>query len=110
MKQWLTAATLSIGMLLQTHVGMAAVREVKLIDTVATVFNFTVENTHTYFVGNEHILAHNDCTPEIKGELQHVLDYMDATTEKAFLNAYQNNATLRNKFINGVLSGDAYIS
>ncbi len=30
--------------------------------TPITVYNFTVENTHTYFVGNTSVLVHNECT------------------------------------------------
>lgn len=30
--------------------------------TAVTVYNFTVENNHTYFVGDDAVLVHNECT------------------------------------------------
>jgi hypothetical protein len=40
---------------------MAIVNMVQPIDTLATVYNFEVEKTHTYYVGTEGVLVHNDC-------------------------------------------------
>lgn len=34
-----------------------------------TVYNFTVENTHTYFVGEENILVHNSCKKLTENEI-----------------------------------------
>ena len=40
---------------------LASVSDLKAIDTVATVYNFEVANTHTYYVGTEGVLVHNQC-------------------------------------------------
>jgi hypothetical protein len=40
---------------------LANVESVFAIDTTATVYNFEVENTHTYYVGTEGVLVHNSC-------------------------------------------------
>jgi hypothetical protein len=39
----------------------SAVTGIKIIDTLATVYNFTVANSHTYYVSSAGILVHNDC-------------------------------------------------
>jgi hypothetical protein len=43
---------------------LANVESIYAIDTTATVYNFEVEKTHTYYVGTEGVLVHNSC---IKG-------------------------------------------
>ena len=43
------------------------------VDTVITVYNFEVANYHTYYVGKQCILVHNDCStqlPEMLVEVQ----------------------------------------
>ena len=57
----LQAAALATGLLVQTNSGFAEVKNNIVLDTTATVYNFTVENNHTYFVGREQLLVHNDC-------------------------------------------------
>ena len=50
----------------------------------AKVFNFQVEDYHTYFVGINIIWVHNaTCTPENR---QHVEEHLDGTAENAGLN------------------------
>jgi hypothetical protein len=60
-KGWLQAAAITIGMQLQTSHGFAKVTANTTLDSTVTVYNFTVENTHTYYVGTEELLTHNDC-------------------------------------------------
>ena len=60
-KGWLQASTLAAGILVQTNSGFAEVKNNIALDSTATVYNFTVENNHTYFVGREKLLVHNDC-------------------------------------------------
>jgi hypothetical protein len=43
---------------------LGVVDSVAIVDTLATTYNFEVENTHTYFVGTGGVLVHNSCTVE----------------------------------------------
>ena len=40
-----------------------------IIDTLIKVYNFTVEDEHNYFVGNNKVLVHNTCPPRGLWEL-----------------------------------------
>jgi len=59
-KGWNPAGSLSVGQVLELHNGTVVV--VKEIDTSVRrelVYNFTVANTHNYFVGEDGVLVHN---------------------------------------------------
>jgi len=59
-KGWNPASSLKVGQALQLHNGTTVV--VKEIDTsvrLEKVYNFTVANTHNYFVGGDGVLVHN---------------------------------------------------
>jgi hypothetical protein len=45
---------------------LANVESAYAFDTTATVYNFEVEETHTYYVGTEGVLVHNQCIEPIK--------------------------------------------
>ncbi len=103
-KGWLQAAALTVGMQLQTSNGFAKVLANNTLDTTATVYNFTVENTHTYYVGNEQLLTHNDCK-----KLKDILNSL-GDKGKDFLNDFKGSGSqeLLNKFYNGQLSVKAW--
>ena len=48
---------------------MATIQNVEAFDSTATVYNFEVENTHTYYVGTEGVLVHNSCQVEALSKL-----------------------------------------
>jgi hypothetical protein len=59
-KGWNPASSLKVGEPLQLHNGTTVV--IKQIETgirVEKVYNFTVANTHNYFVGEDGVLVHN---------------------------------------------------
>ena len=59
---WTYAGSLKTGLkVLLTGGLLASVSELQAIDSFATVYNFEVEKTHTYYVGTEGILVHNQC-------------------------------------------------
>jgi hypothetical protein len=63
--QWIAAGSLNEGDLVYCLDGtVQAIAHVTVndYDTPLKVYNFTVENDHTYFVGNCKILVHNECT------------------------------------------------
>jgi len=63
-KGWVEAADLSPNDVVYTKDwGTATVKSVSLLelDEVVEVFNFEVEDCHTYFVGTNYILVHNTC-------------------------------------------------
>jgi hypothetical protein len=103
-KGWLQAAAISIGMQLQTSNGFAKVLANNTLDTTTTVYNFTVENTHTYYVGNEQLLTHNDCE-----KLKDILNSL-GDKGKDFLNDFKGSGSqaLLDKFYNGQLSVKAW--
>lgn len=101
--QWLKAAALSVGMVLQSPFGADTVfANTAIEDTNATVYNFTVEHSHTYVVGTEYLLVHNDC--EKIGDLMNGLP--NVATKRAFANALKSNENLVEEFINGTVRLD----
>jgi hypothetical protein len=59
---WTSAGSLKKGLKIALVTGLLAnVESVFAIDTTATVYNFEVEKTHTYYVGTEGVLVHNSC-------------------------------------------------
>jgi hypothetical protein len=102
-KGWLQASALSIGMSLQTTNSFATLSNIKAIDTSATVYNFTVEGTHTYYVGNTNLLVHNTCQ-------KHLGDLLKSLGNKStdFLNDFANSPIILDKFVNGQLSIKAW--
>lgn len=75
---WLSANGIRRGMRLLTMAGsILAVDSVASVDTTAQVYNFEVDQTHTYFVGKEGFLVHNKCT-------------LDANVCKALTDRYKN--------------------
>ena len=62
---WIPAGKLQCGQELLTAQNVCVkVKSISYEKTLAPVdvYNFTVENTHTYFVGDNSALVHNDCT------------------------------------------------
>jgi Pretoxin HINT domain len=61
---WMSAGSLKKGIKVLLASGMLAnVESAFAFDTTVTVYNFEVEKTHNYFVGNEGVLVHNVCRP-----------------------------------------------
>jgi RHS repeat-associated protein len=69
-KGWNPASSLKVGEALQLHNGTTVV--IKQIETgirVEKVYNFTVANTHNYFVGEDGVLVHNCIISKIRKKL-----------------------------------------
>ncbi len=60
-KEWVPARMLNKGAALFLATGIATVTSSQIIDSVADVYNFEVANTHTYVVGYDQAVVHNDC-------------------------------------------------
>ena len=63
-KGWTAAYQLRVGDILVTVNGdFVVVEQVQheLLESPVRVFNFEVEDFHTYYVGNDSVLVHNDC-------------------------------------------------
>jgi hypothetical protein len=58
---WVIASELKRGERLRTPVGNALVSAIDREPGTFTVYNLTVENEHTYFVGSLSLLVHNTC-------------------------------------------------
>ncbi len=59
-KGWLDAGKLKRGLKILVLSGaLLTVDSISAKDTIATVYNFEVENTHSYYVGKEKLLVHN---------------------------------------------------
>ncbi len=60
-KIWIAASSLKTGMLLKGSNGESIiVNGIEIEEVVKNTYNFEVENLHTYFVGNNAVLVHND--------------------------------------------------
>jgi hypothetical protein len=59
---WVEAEQLKKGLRVKLAAGLlATILNVVAFDSIGTVYNFEVENTHTYCVGKSGIVVHNDC-------------------------------------------------
>ena len=73
------------------------------IDSTATVYNFTVQKNHTYYVGKGNFLVHNDCKAIAK-----VLEKLSESNQAKFLQDFKDNQSLLNKFANGQIDIEAW--
>jgi hypothetical protein len=59
---WVAAEDLKAGMMLEDDQGkLLQVDEVEVKKQKSTVYNFKVEDFHTYYVSNMHVWTHNEC-------------------------------------------------
>lgn len=74
---WIAAKDISVGDSLTLYGRTKLVVTAKQTkDTVCTVYNFTAENSHTYYVGNNAILVHNNNGCGVGGSTGKVLQYI----------------------------------
>ena len=65
---WVMAKDLRVGEALRTQAGVATITSAKSKGGIHRVYNFEVEQTHQYFVGNSRTLSHNmDCAVTTSG-------------------------------------------
>jgi len=67
MKGWMAACDLRAGDILVTVSGEYVVVEKvqhEILESPVTVYNFEVEDFHTYYVGDTNVLVHNMCKPK----------------------------------------------
>ena len=72
-KGWTSAIDLRAGDILVMLNGEYVVVEQvqhELLESPETTYNFEVEDYHTYYVGEDHILVHNECKPKSAGNMQ----------------------------------------
>ncbi len=73
---WIDAGDLVAGEQIETQSGhWAAVQSVTPVKGLATVYNFTVEEDHDYFVGDEGLLVHNGEGITAQG-IQDIIDHL----------------------------------
>lgn len=75
---WTSAIKLRAGDILVLSNGEYVVVEAvqhEILESPVKVYNFEVEDFHTYFVGESSVLVHNDCTLGTYKELQGVKGY-----------------------------------
>lgn len=93
---WVNAVDLRTSHKIAIRNGFLALLSSIAIDTNATVYNFEVENTHTYIVGNERIIVHNSCTSFDNIENNNLLTSDELTT---FRNQFKGNSDLAQVFL-----------
>jgi hypothetical protein len=72
---------------------LASVSDLHAIDTFATVYNFEVEKTHTYYVGTEGVLVHNQCGVGALKQVKNALTEAEwATFQDLLINAKATTA------------------
>lgn len=93
---WIPASKLRVGQKLLTmdnkYVEVKSVEIKHCTDGVA-VYNFTVENTHTYFVGEKPVLVHNSCQELTDKKISNARKKAGQTAKK---NALEDIEGLRN--------------
>ena len=101
---WKSASAIKPGWRLKLASGLfATALSTATIDTNATVYNFNVERTHTYCIGKEGIIVHNDC--QIINSLKAKLG---SSLAGEFEFDFSGNTALLTKFGNGTISTDAW--
>lgn len=84
---WLNAGNLKKGLKVLLASGLlATVDNTFAFDTTATVYNFEVENTHTYYVGTEGVLVHNTYVAGTVNKIKTTLGTADAAKWTTFVN------------------------
>jgi hypothetical protein len=66
---WVKAGLLSAGdplVLLSDEIALVEQVRHEILETPIDVYNFEVEDWHTYFVSDSNVLVHNDCSGEIE--------------------------------------------
>lgn len=60
---WKNIGKLNVGAKVKLAAGIwTAILSIQSFDTLATVYNFEVEGSHTYTVGSSSLIVHNDCS------------------------------------------------
>lgn len=131
LKGWVNAGSLASGMLLQTANGQIPVASVSTVDSNCIVYNFEVEQTHNYLVGNGAYVVHNTCAYRKQlmdagldpakvtrmQELENLNPNLYSKIKDAnfsvsqvsdFLDDFGSNAAFLDKFENGTLSIHAW--
>lgn len=108
---WLSADSLSCGdIVLDCYGNLQTITEKKYIDSSegVVVYNFTVDKTHTYYVGECNVLVHNECN-SIGAKRQKAVDEAWKREQQAVRDGTSKyNWTLEQKeeiLLNGRLSG-----
>jgi RHS repeat-associated protein len=82
--EWVAAGDLRVGDRLTSADGAGGlVQSVRVVQQQQTMYNFTVHEAHTYFVGDGQWLVHNDCDPL-------------SSNLPAYRNGYGQSSTLEN--------------
>ena len=71
-KGWTEAIEIEVGDKVLLQDGTTAIIEDKIaeqFDTPVKVYNFTVDEFHTYFVGEDRVLVHNSCLTDVQREV-----------------------------------------
>lgn len=73
-KEWRDAADLKVGDILKTFTDTTVkISKVLHLPKDEEVFNFHVEDFHTYYVGDNHVLVHNACENNVKNVVNKLL-------------------------------------
>ena len=105
-KSWLPASKLRVGQELLTAnntIQLVESIEVVSLDNQVNVYNFTVENNHTYYIGDEGILVHNSCDELSKKEINSTRSKAGRTAKKQALEDIEN---LRNPATGKIRAAD----
>ncbi len=89
-KGWTDAIELRAGDRLQLLNGEYVIIEqvqYELLESSVTVYNFEVEDFHTYYVGNADVLVHNKCKVQVAEKLEYI--FGNATGNKHNINRSQ---------------------
>jgi hypothetical protein len=79
---WLQASNLSPGDVLTTfRDGTEKITSIVFLSTPATVFNFEVRDTHTYFVTSDAVLVHNACAKDLAANLEAAGEFRPPDTD-----------------------------
>ena len=90
--EWVSAENLKVGQILTTANGEKFVidnivkREVENLD----VYNLNVNSTHTYYVGEEEILTHNNCLKNPNVQFADSNNYVDSSLKNVVKQASDN--------------------
>ena len=77
-------------MLYNNVIGKVIRKELETLSYEETTYNFEVEDNHNYYVGNDKILVHNDCSGnDISDELFNPRENADEYVEYMYRNKNQ---------------------
>jgi hypothetical protein len=110
-KGWTPASQLKAGDVLARADGDIQIHKMRLVQGPASVYNFTVEKTHTYFVGKNKLWVHNaNIVCDVKtARLEAIRERIPPYLQRKFDDDLKDNQTLEDALVDNPNLADSWV-